>query len=183
LLQKAIILVFLCVIAIAILLLGVSSNRNSGFLTNVDLIHQSKNSALYFAELRLLLSTLIQYSNSQYNYTTDPILNPSLFPQEILDNAKNQIEELRKIQSYMNFVGFDYSERTLAKKKSFAQDFMQIRSNKIIESLAGNMSMIQGIKEYLDVANDVTSNQFGGIGDLKFDTTILNYDSTNSTTY
>jgi hypothetical protein len=83
----------------------------------------------------------------------------------------------------MNFVGFDYSERTLAKKKSFAQDFMQIRSNKIIESLAGNMSMIQGIKEYLDVANDVTSNQFGGIGDLKFDTTILNYDSTNSTTY
>ena len=46
----------------------------------------------------------------------------------------------------MNFVGFDYSERTLAKKKSFAQDFMQIRSNKIIESLAGNMSMIQGIK-------------------------------------
>jgi hypothetical protein len=173
----------LCVIAIAILLLGVSSNRNSGFLTNVDLIHQSKNSALYFAELRLLLSTLIQYSNSQYNYTTDPILNPSLFPQEILDNAKNQIEELRKIQSYMNFVGFDYSERTLAKKKSFAQDFMQIRSNKIIESLAGNMSMIQGIKEYLDVANDVTSNQFGGIGDLKFDTTILNYDSTNSTMY
>lgn len=58
----------------------------------------------------------------------------------------------------MNFVGFDYSARTLAKKKSFAQDFMQIRSNKIIESLAGNMSMIQGIKEYLDVANDVTSN-------------------------
>jgi hypothetical protein len=75
-----------------------------------------------------------------------------------LDNAKIHIEELRKIQSYMNFVGFDYSARTLAKKKSFAQDFMQIRSNKIIESLAGNMSMIQGIKEYLDVANDVTSN-------------------------
>ncbi len=81
-----------------------------------------------------------------------------MFPSEILDNAKIQIEELRKIQSYMNFVGFDYSARTLAKKKSFAQDFMQIRSNKIIESLAGNMSMIQGIKEYLDVANDVTSN-------------------------
>ena len=75
-----------------------------------------------------------------------------------MDNAKIHIEELRKIQSYMNFVGFDYSARTLAKKKSFAQDFMQIRSNKIIESLAGNMSMIQGIKEYLDVANDVTSN-------------------------
>ena len=83
----------------------------------------------------------------------------------------------------MNFVGFDYSARTLAKKKSFAQDFMQIRSNKIIESLAaGNMSMIQGIKEYLDVANDVTSNQMG-ISDLKFDTTILNYDNTNSTQY
>jgi hypothetical protein len=37
-----------------------------------------------------------------------------------LDNAKTQIEELRKIQSYMNFVGFDYSARTLAKKKSYA---------------------------------------------------------------
>jgi hypothetical protein len=58
----------------------------------------------------------------------------------------------------MNFVGFDYSEKTLVKKKSLAMDFMQIRSNKIIESLSGNMSMIQGIKEYLDVANDVTAN-------------------------
>ncbi len=69
-------------------------------------------------------------------------MNPTLFPSEILDNAKIQIEELRKIQSYMNFVDFDYSNKTLKKKKSYAQDFLQIRSNKIIESLAGNMSMI-----------------------------------------
>ena len=79
---------FLSVIAIAILLLAVSSNRNSGFLKNVDLINQSKDAALYFAELRLLLSTLIQYSNSKYNFTSDPILNPLLFPYEILDSAR-----------------------------------------------------------------------------------------------
>lgn len=153
LLQKAIILVFLCVIAIAILLLSVSSNRNSGFLTNVDLIHKSKNAALYFAELRLILSTLIQFSNSRNNFTSDPIL--SSFPINLLDNAKVQIEELRKIQSFMNFVAFDYSEKTLSKKRSMAKDFMQIRSNQLIESVPV-MSMIQGIKEYLDVANDVT---------------------------
>jgi hypothetical protein len=40
-------------------LLAVSSDRNSGFLTNVDIIQQSKEAALYFAELRLMLSALV----------------------------------------------------------------------------------------------------------------------------
>jgi hypothetical protein len=78
----------------------------------------------------------------------------------------------------MNFVTFSYSEKTLAEKKSYATDFMQIRSNKIIENLGANMSMIEGIKEYLDVANDVTAQS--SLTDLRFDTTILNFDSTNS---
>ncbi len=59
-------------IAIALLLLAVSSDRNSGFLTNVEIIQQSKYAALYFAELRLLLSSLVQYSNSRFSNFTDP---------------------------------------------------------------------------------------------------------------
>jgi len=80
----------------------------------------------------------------------------------------------------MNFVEFDYSERTLDKKRSMAQDFVQIRSNKIIESLREQMSMMQGIKEFLDVANDVTAISGASKSDFVFNTTILNYDFTNS---
>jgi hypothetical protein len=56
-------------------------------------------------------------------------------------------------------VDFDYSETTLSKKKSMIYDYMQIRSNKIIESQAGNISMIQGLQEFLDVSNDITAER------------------------
>lgn len=75
----------------------------------------------------------------------------------MLQAARDDIEELRKIQSYLNFVDFAYSSTTLSKKKSMIYDYMQIRSNKIIENQEGNISMIQGIQEFLDVSNDITA--------------------------
>jgi hypothetical protein len=94
---------------------------------------------------------------------------------------------LRKIQSYLNFVDFEYSAETLALKKGLIGDYLQIRSNKIIESQAGEVSMIQGIQEYLDVSNDLTTSYLGGgeadFKDFHFDTGIMNYDATNSSRY
>ncbi len=88
LLQKAIVLVFLSIIAIAILLMAVSSDRNSGFVSNVGLIHQSKKAVLFFTELRLLLSTLVHYSNSRFNYQSDSILRSNVFTKEIMDTTR-----------------------------------------------------------------------------------------------
>jgi hypothetical protein len=79
-------LVFLAVIAIALLLLAVSSDRNSGFLTNVDIIQQSKQAALYFTELRLLLSSLVYFSNSRQSNFSDPEL--SKFTDSVLTSSK-----------------------------------------------------------------------------------------------
>jgi hypothetical protein len=95
LLKKAIILVFLAVIAIALLLLAVSSDRNSGFLTNVDIIQQSKQAALYFTELRLLLSSLVYFSNSRQSNFSDPELIK--FTDSVLTSSKQYIEQLRQI--------------------------------------------------------------------------------------
>jgi hypothetical protein len=83
----------------------------------------------------------------------------------------------------MNFVEFDYSDKTFSKKRGMAQDFMQIRSNKIIEGQRDQMSMIQGIKEFLDVANDITAITGATRADFAFNTSILNYDNSNSSLY
>ena len=183
LLQKAIILVFLSVISIALLLIVVSTDRTKGFFANVDIIQQAKEASIYFAEIRLLLSTLVQYKNSRFSYQNDPLL--AGFTGEILTSTREYIENLRQIQSYMNFVEFEYSEETLALKKSICLDFMQIRSNKIIESLGTQISMIQGMQEFLDVANDITAKRSAtsNYADFIFNTTILNYDNTNSSRY
>jgi hypothetical protein len=45
------------------------------------------------------------------------------------------------------------------------------------------MSMIQGVKEFLDVANEVTANTGAKKSDFVFNATILNYDYTNSSQY
>ncbi len=108
-------MVFLAVISIALLLLAVSSNRNSGFLSNVDIIQKSKEAALYFGELRLLLGSFVQFSNSRIKNFNDPELQG--FTDSILTSSKGYIESLRQIQSYMNFVEFDYSDTTLSVKR------------------------------------------------------------------
>jgi hypothetical protein len=43
--------------------------------------------------------------------------------------------------------------------------------------------MIQGIKEFLDVANDVTAITGATKADFAFNTSILNYDNSNSSLY
>ena len=93
LLQKAIILVFLSVISIALLLIVVSTDRTKGFFANVDIIQQAKEASIYFAEIRLLLSTLVQYKNSRFSYQNDPLL--AGFTGEILTSTREYIENLR----------------------------------------------------------------------------------------
>ena len=68
-------------------LLVVSMNRNTGFYSNLDVIYQSKESAIYFAESRLLLSTLVEYANSQFDYSQDSVL--SGFDELILSTASS----------------------------------------------------------------------------------------------
>jgi hypothetical protein len=51
--------VFLAVIAIALLLLVVSTDRNTGFFSNLEIIFQAKEAAIFFAKVRLMLSSLI----------------------------------------------------------------------------------------------------------------------------
>lgn len=76
LLQKAIILVFLAVISIALLLLIVSTDRNDKFFANLDIINFSKEAAIYYGEIRLMLSSLVLLKNSRFaaNYAKDNII-------------------------------------------------------------------------------------------------------------
>jgi len=62
----------LAVIAIALLLLVVSSDRNKDFFSNLDVIHKAKDAAIYFGQIRLLLSSLVYFENSKYNLSADP---------------------------------------------------------------------------------------------------------------
>jgi hypothetical protein len=43
--------------------------------------------------------------------------------------------------------------------------------------------MIQGLQEFLDVSNDITASNQIAPSDIIFDTSILNYDSTNSSAF
>ena len=107
LLQKAIVIVFLSVIGIALLLLVVSVDRNQGFFGNVEVIKQAKQSVIMFSQLRTMMATLVAYSNSQFKYTNDTNLaNLTSF---IIDKTESSIEAMRIIQSQMNFVDFDLS--------------------------------------------------------------------------
>ena len=120
-------------ISIALLLLIVSTDRNDKFFANLDIINFSKEAAIYYGEIRLMLSSLLLFKNSRFasTYAKDSIIKS--LDSLLLTSSRVEIEELRKIQSYLNFVDFEYSDITLSKKKSLIYDYMQIRSNKIIE--------------------------------------------------
>lgn len=66
---------FLSVIGIAMVLLIVSTNRNNGFFSNVDIIKQSKESDILFSQIRTMIATLVTFANSKYSYASDPNLS------------------------------------------------------------------------------------------------------------
>eukprot|EP00347_Sterkiella_histriomuscorum_P005198 403357516 len=175
LLQKATISVFVAVISIALLLLVVIIDRNSGFFTNVDIIKKSKESVIYYSQLRTMMSTIVLFDNSRYSYKSDPLL--STLNSYIIDYASTEIENLRISQSYMNFIEFEYSSQTLEYKKSTLDNFLQIRSSNLIQKKT--ISKMQGIQELLDICHDLTPQ----VLNYTFDTKLLNYDDTNSNTY
>jgi hypothetical protein len=89
--------VFLAVISIALLLLVVSTDRNTQFFSNLDIINLSKEAAIYYGEIRLILSSLVLYKNSRFaaSYNRDPLLSD--LDDRLIISSREDIEELRKI--------------------------------------------------------------------------------------
>ena len=78
----------MAVLAIALLLLIVSTQRNTGFFANLDVIHQAKYAAIYFSEVRLLLTSLVYFRNSPY-YNDMSTNNFPSFIEEALQSSRN----------------------------------------------------------------------------------------------